>query len=125
MKAPTPAKSRRASAAQKSVTRAVLAAGAAGMATEPRAPPAAVSATSPLLGRSPGGAEGEVDLERHAQVGGAVHHLEGERGDLVVLVRRHLEDDLVVDLEHDAALEPPLAQCVVQADERHLEDVGG
>src|SRR4051812_21620667 len=122
MSAPTAAKSRRPSAAQNSVTRAMLASIVSVMATEPRAPsPTALGRRRRLLGLGPGGTEREVHLERHAQVGGSAHHVERERAHLVVLGGRHLEDDLVVHLQDDAALEAALVERLVQPDQRHLE----
>src|SRR5690606_28644143 len=56
-----------------------------------------------LLGFGPGGAEREVDLQRHAQVRRAAHDVKGQLADLVVLGRRYLQDHLVVHLEDDAA----------------------
>src|SRR5207245_727924 len=50
---------------------------------------------------------------------------EGELADVVLFVRRHLEDHLVVHLQHQAALGAGLLQGAVEAHERDLEDVGG
>ena len=44
---------------------------------------------------------------------------------MVVLVGRHLEDHLVVDLEDEPARQALLLERVVERHERHLEDVGG
>ncbi len=67
----------------------------------------------------------EVDLEGDPQVESLTHDADCEGADLLDLVERYLEDDLVVDLEDDAALQPLVFERLVEPADGHLEDVGG
>ena len=53
------------------------------------------------------------------------HEVDDERADDLPLVLGHLDEDLVVDLQHEPALEPALLQRGVDAHQGDLEDVGG
>src|SRR5207244_11604727 len=64
-------------------------------------------------------------LERDVESGRAAPGLAGERAHRRLLVRRQLEDDLVVDLEDEPAGVAALLERVVETDEGDLEDVGG
>ena len=50
-----------------------------------------------------------------------MHGLQGEGGGLVVLVGRHLQDHLVVDLQHDATAQVVLGQRRVQLGGKPME----
>src|SRR3954449_9615905 len=106
-------------------------------APPPRATVETVAATKPppflvlyvyvrsALGVGPGVAPAQVDGQRHSEIGGALHAVEHDLGGVVVLVGRHLEDHLVVHLQHQPAAKPRVLQAAVHPDECDLEDVGG
>src|SRR6185503_2482736 len=65
-----------------------------------------------------------VDGERHVQRQRALHRLAQDRDQPVDLVARHLEQQLVVDLEERARAEAAGPQPLVETDHRDLHDVG-
>ena len=53
-----------------------------------------------------------------------LHGLDGECEDLVTFARDRLDEDLVMDLEHNPTGEAALIECLVEAHQCDLEDVG-
>src|SRR5919206_3495588 len=78
----------------------------------------------PLLGLGPAAAPGQVHLQGHRELARSLHRRQSELGHSLLLRRRHLEDDLVVHLQHHPAGVPAVVQARVQPGQRDLEDVG-
>src|SRR4029077_18191171 len=78
-----------------------------------------------LLGVEPVGADAGVDLERRIELVGGGHLRPHQLERRVHLLRRALEEELVVDLQHQAGRHPLLPQAGPAAHHRHLDDVGG
>ena len=62
------------------------------------------------MGVEPGGAGADVDLERDGERHRVLHRVLDERGDLGDLALRAVEDEFVVDLQHEARAKAALAQ---------------
>src|SRR5215211_8741113 len=76
------------------------------------------------LGLQPVAAARDVDLERRIELEGTRHLPPDDlRGPLGLGLGR-LEQQLVVDLQHEPGLQPGVAQLVAAGDHRHLDDVG-
>src|ERR1700722_14031915 len=73
----------------------------------------------PARSRRRGDRQRDVEVRRPGQ-GGL-----GEAEALVLLPRRHLDEALVVDLEHQAAAQLLRLEVAVEAHQGHLEDVRG
>ena len=83
-------------------------------------------ASSLLRSSSPGPvlADADVDRERRVEVVRAAHLLLHDRPDVAHLGLGRLEQQLVVHLEHEARGAALVPQPAVDADHRHLDDVG-
>src|SRR5207247_638006 len=77
------------------------------------------------FGVSPRLPDGEVDVERDLQCERAPHDRKRHLAHPVTLVGRHLDDDLVVDLQHESTDQVRVFERVVESNQGDLEDVSG
>src|SRR3954471_826625 len=84
---------------------------------------AASTVLSTLLRLKPVVADADVNAQGRIEVVGRRHLPADYVGGALGLVLRPLEEQLVVDLEHELGREPAIAQDVAAADHRHLDDV--
>src|SRR4051812_25493715 len=86
---------------------------------------AASTVLSTLLRLKPVPADADVHTERRVEVIGGCHFAADYVAGALGLALRTLEQQLVVDLEHELGGHTGLAQRVPAADHRHLDDVRG